>query len=362
MTAPTIINIDIPSVEVMYPRRVAITVTFDQPVIYSEGETDVVIFEAKTALSFTNLNYGFGPVGLGQVQVKSQQVSPIEVEFSFQVSPFADGPLQISNRPWNLPFVFKGRNTWGEPVDWSPFLVPGLFEPVVQKPFFTWFGLSSPNISPPPFYTLSPQSAAEGASKGQGVNPGIVLKFGPSPNYPATPLYENFWNEGKFWWWYDIMAENSRSDLWDPGTRRAYAYSTCGFQLTSTQPVGPCPPFPNSGGTNPATGGARQYYNFNTCNTQEYCVRPWIRSVDWIRPFPEGWVWNGRLNNWIISTPNMDLVQPGPSGWYNNVPSSVNDYNLSPWNLASKDKGPGMLFQCYVNFPWGYLKDRPIPD
>lgn len=367
MTAPRIINIDIPSGEVMYPRRISIIVTFDQQIIYPNKKTDQVIFEAKTAIDFTrgdNANPS-NPVGLGQVQVVSQQISPNQTQFSFQISPFANGPLQISNRPWNLPFYFNAQNSWGEPADWSPLFAPGLFESVVQKPYFSWISVRSPHIlydSPGDNYPKLDKAAVCLNPQGVNVNPEVQLRFGPSPDFPETYLSENLWNEGKFWWWYDICCRHNSLDLFSPGFVREYAWSTCGFQITSTSPAGPCPPFPNSGGTNPNTGDPRQYYNYNTCQTQSYCVCPWIRKNPVPLPDPwGGWIWYGRLNNWIIATPNMDFVQSGPDEWYDNIPSAVNDFNLSPWNLASKSRGQGMLFQCYVAQGWRYIQALP-PD
>lgn len=365
MTAPRITNISIPTAEVTYPRRISIIVTFDQQIVYPNKITDRVIFEAKTAVDFTRGNNTdpSQPVGLGQVQVVSQQISPNQTQFSFQISPFANGPLQLSNRPWNPRFRFTAQNSWGEPADWTPFLAPGLFESVVQKPYFSWISVYSPHI----LYDGTSYPKLDKAAVclnpfGSNINPGIQLRFGPSPNYPPTQLYEDFWNEGKFWWWYDIACRHNSVDLFAPGFITEYAYSTCGFQITNTSPAGPCPPFPNSGGRNPNTGDDRQYYNYNECETQQYCVCPWIRRDPVPRPDPwAGWLWYGRLNNWIIATPSMDLVQAGPDEWYNNYASSVNDNNLSPWNLNTGVRAEGMLFQCYVAQGWRYIQALP-PD
>ena len=362
MSAPQITNIAIPSGEVMYPRRISIVVTFDQPIIYPVDQPDRVVFEAKTAIDFVtgDNNNPSNPVGLGQVLVESRQISPNQTEFSFQISPFANGPLQLSNRPWNLPFLLNAENSWGEPADWTAFLAPGLFESVVQKPYFSWIQVRSPHVlygrGPANYPLLDRNSIC--FDEVSNNNPGIELKFGTNPAFPATPLYDNFWNEGRFWWGYDICAADATKDLFAPGVRRQYAYSTQGFQITNTHPAGPCPPFPNSGGANPRTGFPRQYFNFNECQTKDYCVCGWIHS----RVLPEpGWEWYGRMNNWIISTPNIDFVQPGRKGWYNQYPLAGNDYNLAPWNLFAKDKGAGMLFQCYIAQGWYYNQDTPPP-
>ena len=67
------------------------------------------------------------------------------------------------------------------------------------------------------------------------------------------------------------------------------------------------------------------------------------------------------MNNWIIATPSMDLVQPGRPGWYNQYPTASLQYNLSPWKLGSVDKGPGMLIQLYIAQGWYYDQDTPPP-
>ena len=251
MTAPSISAINIPPQQISYPGKVKIVVTWDQPIYNLRAD---VVFESKTQYTMwgqTSQDYQTTPaipVGIGQTECTAYQSTYYDIVFEFQVSPFGNGPLILSNWQWTK-FDLNIENAWGEKGDWSPFLNCD-FTPIVIHPYFAWISQTSPQILNE--WTNGMPKMQKDAlcpySPGGGLRPTVNLKFGPTPNYPATELPVDFWQGGVFWWWYNIGSTRA-SQLSVSNYYRSvgnaiygpyyYAYSQLGMGINTTSPPTP---------------------------------------------------------------------------------------------------------------------------
>jgi hypothetical protein len=363
MTAPVITSINIPPQQISYPGKVKITVVWDQPIYNLDAK---VTFECKTRYKLweqNNNDFQTNPpvaVGIAQTDCVGYQSQIKEVTFEFQVSPFGDGPLILSSQPWIPPAVLNVENAWGEKGNWAAFLTPGVFEPIVINPYFSWVSQTSPQIlnewvnGMPKMRksALCPYSPAGGA------RPTVSLKFGPSPNYPETDLPSNFWEGGVFWWWYNIgstRATQLTSSTYYRAVGNAvngpgyYAYSQLGMGIDTTSP-----PDPFVDGPNPYGQDIWLNYNNSVPASQVYSTCPWM--VAFFPPDPDPnrqpMKYFGRLESWICSGPE-NYSDFDANSWYNQQATSTNQYNLAPWRLAFG--GDGLLrIQTYIFTPWVY--------
>jgi hypothetical protein len=373
MSAPIITDINVPTAEVMWPETVEITLTFDQPLW---DVATAVVFEANTnPLTIEGVPTApQTPVGLGQTPCRGVQTELNKVVFRFQVSPFANGPLQLSDKYW-IRNSLNARNAAGQRADWGPFLQTGRFNSVKMKPYYSWVTISSPGVlydqQPYPNY---PKINKAGVCLGptgtytKDVNPKMGLKMGPTVNAPAASIVP--WSQGKFYAWWNMGAlecerEKPIFDFYNSAfqSKRKYSFADFGYEMRSTW-TGNLPDSPYPDGVNS--------WNYNSAGDEGYVYAtcPWIRPS----PMPTGGVdWIGRLEWFIMSTEKLEMVQglgqyaSPPDGWWGNSPSGVNSTNLAPWNLAPPRDGfypdnsdfAQALVQVYIAQGWSYLTYQP---
>lgn len=373
MSAPQITEIIVPTAEVRWPDYVEILLVFDQP-LWDVAVS--VVFEADTRpLGVEGVSTApQTPVGLGQTPCKGIQTEPNKILLRFQVSPFADGPLQLSNKSW-ISRRLNASNAWGQRANWVPFVSTDIFKSVVMKPYYSWLEINSPGILydqvPYPNY---PKINKAGVCLGptgtftRDVNPKFELKMGTAPNQPSADIAS--WNQGKFYGWWNMAALKCARgrpifDLYNIvyNQDRRYSFADFGFEMTKTwtgvQPGTPYPDGINSWNYNSA---GEEGYIYSTC--------PWIRPSD--APVA-GIEWIGRLEWFIMGTPSIPMVQgtggygSPPDGWWGNTVQGKNNYNLAPWNLAPPRDGylpnnpdfAQALVQCYIAQGWSYLTYQP---
>lgn len=379
MSAPQITQIIVPTAEVRWPEYVEILIVFDQP-LWEVGVSTV--FEADTrpfTLQDPSPQNPQSPVGIGQTPCKGVHVSPNEILLRFQVSPFANGPLQLTKSYW-APYRLSAQNAWGQPADWTPFLQAGsnLFRSVVMKPYYSWMEIKSPGILydqiPYPDYPNYPKINKAGVCLGptgvytKDVNPQMTLKMGTAPNQPSTDIAS--WDQGKFYGWWNMGAlqcERGKPNFnyydYRVNSKRKYSFADFGYEMQKTW-AGPVPGQPYPDGINS--------WNYNSSGEEGYIYS----TCPWIRPDPNplpGLEWIGRLEWFIMATPNLEMVQgrgnygAPPDGWWGNTPSGANGYNLAPWKLAPPRDGyypddpnyAQALVQCYIAQGWSYLTYQP---
>jgi hypothetical protein len=373
MSAPQITQIIVPTAEVKWPEYVEIRLIFDQPLwdlvasVVFEADTRPLTIEGVPTAPQT-------PVGLGQTPCRATQPRPNEVLFRFQVSPFANGPLQLSDKYWT-PRALSARNAWGQKANWGPFLQFDVFKTVTMKPYYSWLQISSPGILydevPYPNY---PKINKAGVCLGpagtfsKDINPKMNLKMGTTVGAPAADIVP--WNQGKFYAWWNIGAlecERGKpifdfySEVYQ--SKRKYSFADFGYEMRNTWSIDQPQPYPDGINTWNYTSAGTEGYIYATC--------PWIRPT----PMPTGGVdWIGRIEWFIMSTESIDMIQgrgsyccAPPDGWWGNTPSGENDTNLAPWNLAPPRTGEvpenqdwaQALVQVYIAQGWSYLTYQP---
>ena len=361
MTAPLITGVSIAPQTATYPQKIKIVVTWDQPIYNLNAR---VVFECRTQYKLweqTSQDYQTQPpvpVGIGQTDSVAYQDGYYNCVFEFQVSPFGNGPLILSQQPW-VRFSLNIENAWGEKGIWDPFLNAD-FTPIVIQPYFSWISQTSPAIlnewanGMPKMHraALCPYASSGGS------RPPVELKFGPTPNYPATSLPSNFWQGGVFWWWYNIGSTRATQlspssyyrtvsgAITGPGN---YAYSQLGMGINTTSPPNPTETAPN-----PYNQDIWFNYNNSTPARQTYSTCPWMVAFFPPPPDPSAaqMKYFGRLESWICSGPT-NYSDFDSESWYDQQASSTNQGNLAPWQLAKPGQGR-LRIQTYVFTPWVY--------
>jgi hypothetical protein len=377
MIAPRIVNINVEATVAKYPQRISVSVVWDQPIV--EYSITNLVFEAKTGIPLMGYNGGQGTVNppnpIGQTLVQSfQTLSPYITEFSFQVSPWASGTLQISNQPWNLPVTFVAKNSAGVNGDWSPLLAPDVFSSIVLEPHFAYYNQNdTPSISTVDTYQGFPKVRANRTYQFPTTSPlpypVQTIKVSTDGIFTDQPIPTSFWEGGSFYLWSSATSVSLFSNTTPSGlfysttdvttTRGPQAYLLGGFigwEVRSTFIIPPpFDPFQNQ-------YGSVMPKNFN--NGSETGRKNVYSFIDWFGSYSiyKNGSALGRWDTWICANPYKDDPVPRlPATWGGQAPSSVNNFCIAPWKLAKPQDSFPMLIQVYVPLTWIWSSASPAP-
>lgn len=387
MTAPSIVNVTYSATQAKYPQRIEILVEWDQPLFNVRVEN--LIFETEqepgiTITGYTPAEFEPAPIAvyLGQTLIREDNIrlpSPSSVLFSFEVSPFMQGTLRVSNQSWNKPLFLNAENVDGVKGDWSPLLAPGLFSNVVCSPYYDV-------IDPTPTTSINWEQPLRGTPKlrfdwacNGGVsqfNDGTDIRIGTDPaDMSSKPIVE--WDGGNFWWWGACGLKGSKNPLppypWenyystsDTRTCRGpdyYLWGGAGGQvLDSTQLPTYTNFIPWESETNIFGSKLASNYVFNSPSVglykgQQACYI-FGNSPDNKLTRSNSSV--GRLERWILANPEKgDPLRDMPSSWTDRISASGNNFCLAPWRLAKDTDPVPMLIQVYFQLNWIYTTNAP---
>jgi hypothetical protein len=377
MTAPRIIDINIGATTAKYPQRISVAVTWDQAIF--EYSVTNLVFEANTGIPLMGYNGGQGTVNppnpIGQTLVKSyRMLSPYISEFSFQVSPWAAGTLQISNQPWNLPVSLVAKNAAGVNGDWSPLLAPNVFSSITLEPYFAYYNQDgTPSVSTTDTYLGFPKVKKDRTYQFPTTSPlpypvqTIVVSTDGS--VVDQPIPTSFWEGGSFYLWSSATSVSLFSDTSPSGkfysttdittTRGPQAYLLGGFigwEVRSTFIIPPpFDPYKNQ-------YGSIMPKNFN--NGEEAQRKDVYSPINWFGVYStyKNGSALGRWDTWICANPYKDDPVPRiPASWGGQAPSSVNNFCIAPWRLAKPQDSFPLLIQVYIPYTWIWSSASPAP-
>ena len=372
-----IVNITVNATEAIYPQRVTIDVLWSQAIV--EFEVTNLIFESEPIDGVTVTGYtpkADAPtpqqVYLGQTLVAKNNiylVNPYTLRIRFQVSPWMNGKLRISNQSWNRPLSLRVNGPTGQEGDWSPFLAAGAFSGITCKTYYPTMdptGTSSLAYDKPLIRGF-PRLKGDWTASPSTVNRYSGLNIKISRDGDLTPKPIATWEEGNFWWWstagcmyntnplgYPFNNYYSTNDTRTCSGPPGYTYTGAGGQMvTSTQmPLYDADydyktvtnSFGSKLATNTRGGNANVDYNWTTV--------PWLGS--------SGICTNngknsgvGRMEGWVLANPNFgDPLKNMPATWNNQAPSSANLNCLAPWRLAKDTDPTPLLIQTYYQINW----------
>jgi len=381
-----IVNVTVNATYAIYPQRIVITIEWSKPI--QSFEITNLIFETEDVPGITITGYdpvdnGNTPtqVFLGQTLVQRKDVlmlSPTTMQMSFQVSPFMNGTLRISNQSWNKPLVLVATAADGTLGDWSALLAPGIFNSVRCTAYYsamkptdtTSIDYNQPLRGLPRI--RNPWTCTGVAQSNKWTGASIII--GHTNDFPVEPLLP--WEGGNFWYWqaagcrygpiplsYPYGPYYSTNDTRTCSGPPGYTFCGLGGQdVTSTQLPAYTAEFNYTTITN--SYGSKLASNTRGGNAN-------LDHGYWPCPYygtgssTQGSGRNsaiGRFESWIMANPyNGDPLKDMPATWTNQVASSVNNNCLAPWRLAKPTDPVPMLIQVYYQLNYLYTSAAPVP-
>ena len=371
-----IVDITVNATEATYPQHITIDILWSQAI--QRFSVQNLIFETEFAKGITIT--GYTPkintptpqqVYLGQTLVAKKNiylVNPYTLRIRFQVSPWMNGSLRVSNQSWNKPLSLRVNGPNGQEGDWSPFLAAGAFSGITCKTYY-------PSMDPTGTTSLAFDQTLQGFPLLRAPwtpSPGTLKRYSGlnvkiSQDNDFTPKPIATWEEGNFWWWstagcmyatyqqgYPFNNYYSTNDTATCSGPPGYTYTGAGGQMvTSTQmplydELYQYKTVTNSFGSKLATntrgGNANIDYNWATT--------PWIGTSPTCTDGGRN-VGVGRMEGWVLANPNFgDPLTGMPETWNNQAPSSVNLNCLAPWRLAKDTDRTPILIQTYYQINW----------
>ena len=381
-----IVNITTNATEATYPQKIVIDVVWDQ--VINSLQVENLIFEVENVPGITITGYDaqkdvFAPqaVFLGQTLVAKNNIrvlNPYTVQFSFQVSPFMQGTLRVSNQSWNKPLTLKVANANGVEGDWSPFLAPGTFSNVRCTGYYsaidptgtTSIDFNQPLQSQPRLkqqWTYSDPIA--NVNKFSAMN----IKISDTNDFTVKPIVQ--WGGGNFWWWATAGCSYTSSPLNYPygkyystnDTRtcsgpQGYVYTGAGGQVITTTQMPLYDAFYNNQTITNSFGSklATNTRGGNSSTDYNWTTQPYLGNS----PSNQGSGRNsglGRMEGWVLANPLFgNPLANMPASWNDQRPNSVNLNCLAPWRLAKPTDPVPMLIQVYYQLNWLYSTASPV--